>query len=135
MLFISSFGFELCSGVTSLQLERLPFVFLVTLSLLEMNFLSVMVHLWIYVFQLYIWMIILLHIEHVLDIQAYFILLDFTSEHFEETVLFTEIRFVATLYWERLLTLPATFSHLMSLCSILVIRTVFHMFSLLLHLL
>lgn len=30
---------------------------------------------------------------------------------------------------------PATFSHLMSLCSLLVILTVFHMFSLLLHLL
>jgi len=45
VLFIYSFGFELHSGVTSLQLERFPFVFLVTLSLLEMNFLSVIVHL------------------------------------------------------------------------------------------
>ena len=43
-------------------------------------------------------MIILLHIEHVLDIQAYFILLDFTSEHFEEIVLFTNLRFVAMLF-------------------------------------
>ena len=45
LLFISSFGFELHAGVTSLQLERFAFVFLVTLSLLEMNLLSVIVHL------------------------------------------------------------------------------------------
>ena len=82
-------------------------------------------------------MIILPHIEHVLDIQAYFILLDFTSEHFEETVLFTNLRFVAMLVLRTSIDtfFPVMFSHFMSLCSILVILTVFHMISLLLHLL